>query len=719
MVQASNDYTTSIEFILSSDSLSDYCELLDAAEDARRHAANGIIQLTNRFDKLYNDYFIYMLNNDKIITTYLDKLSSFDDQKKEIPKEINMMPIIENVTKSIESITSWPKLLNHVNLLVSISASMAQFNDDRCISNIIKVCKHIFHHKDTYQVSLNNIYSLLTFLFTHFSFYSYDVRIKNGFDAIDSSFFGDQVDHDFRFILISLKNFILNLKNTEGVDMITITKHLMDCPPLWLHPNLHWILHIIKNNKELKLPVIQLILQCISIIASGTDNNLLLLSNVKPLAYSDLSTVTHCKTPNHLLICCNELICFCRQLLEDKDQDMLNIISYILTAYNPDPSIKNTANSNELKLLFDNDSYLFAVFAILSNSINCIHQNSLIQLTEQNTVFYIDQINYSKSLIYAWALPFNINSVRIELAFSSVSPLSLISFSPSLYSETHLLLPYFFTYLEKDIPDYLLSIYIFQSLLGYFEDNRFATLFFEKFKASPINLTYLKKQKADPRTILKRFLTVKHERRSIATSQIVTFNLATPYSSIKNCTDLIRKDYLISNTSSIVFISSVLSLSKTGCYFLSIDATNTLIYDVGLIGLYMPSSSFNYFVYSKREKEGSSICESQTITTIKPLICYDQNTQQIHLFDHVPKKKLYTKEITDDLKFAFIVVLYGKVFVKYSVSQEIPDGYESYFSHPSKTLNFESIHIPNIVFRRKQIQQGIKPISVSHFDINK
>ncbi|OHS97883.1 hypothetical protein TRFO_35816 [Tritrichomonas foetus] len=428
------------------------------------------------------------------------------------------------------------------------------------------------------------------------------------------------------------------------------------------------------------------ILNEISQISLGGVSKLMIqckcITSDNPLKYE------YVKTPDALLSGASSLIQLCRKILQSNSQasqHLCFLFELILK------------RSNEIQMFYSSH-LLFSIFAILSNSIDVIRMSSLIQNKETNNIYFIN--SFTRDGYSCWQLPLNSHSVPQEVRLSTNNtPISIIPFSPHIFSNFDLLIPYFLNHLESkqnNITDEALSYYVMASFREYCNDPIFLTKIFECIPKIPLSHVEFGDSTNDFMNILKCHLfnesdgffsnlSMNSPKTFFNAVSLVTCNARSNYFISFNCLKSIKGI----NT----FISNFNSQDKPISLTLNIP-TNTK-FDAGL---FVPSSQPNgskTLLLIAHNSKPFILGSQQKDLMKKPsklIIKYTPSTHEATIIDEITNEKLI-KTFFSSQNITFVIVLYGEASINYSFNDKKPSLYRKSYTPLSKSSSF---HLPSL-----------------------
>ncbi|OHS92847.1 hypothetical protein TRFO_12199 [Tritrichomonas foetus] len=697
-------------FITSNITLEEYFNLLDTSENAQRHAQNSLSSFTKilqieKFSPL-GDYLIQSIASTGIVSKFIETVEGYDIFKSS-EAYMDLIVLLNILNDKIYKATNKAAVVSFTILFLSISLSISKYSDDmiyvpmkRLIPNILEKKKNFFE---------DEFFSLIAFIVSHFSLYHNEIP-KDFIKEIEFELFSENsviCAHIPIAHLACISNFgLIYEKNI-------LIQALSDCPPSAFH-QVCSLISDMKIETNDKILLLHTIMSEIANITSGESK--LFLIEKPSVTTTEVLPNSVCKTSSAILCGCCELIYICRRFLNENDEDMINIISFILDTNNPntqscaqndfkgDYRINDSTNGETKSqlMIFKDKRFLFAVFAILSNSINEINKYSLIKDSESDKIYYIENIDYKNMNYMAWQVPISDKSVLKEIPFSqNLKPISLIPFSISQFTNTDLLIPYFVYYLEhpkNTVFDESLTFYIISSLKEYSLDPEFLTKFLKSFATLKVHSLSFTDSDTSFKSILHKHLSILKSGFYFKKSPIPIFYCASPCDNLVDTQYQITKEFLISKCSSVLFMTDILIKNN---YYFTVDLENALYCDIGILKLNYDGWTKDSLLISLRDKK-KCLINSQNPTSIsnKLLFVFDGKSFEASVFD-VTTQKLVHSRTFPDYQIVFAVVLYGNEFIKYELSNECPTWLTQ--SHESSIQFIQSL-VPlsgSIVFHRK------------------
>jgi hypothetical protein len=238
----------------------------------------------------------------------------------------------------------------------------------------------------------------------------------------------------------------------------------------------------------------------------------IIVSNSEPLVRPLKADVSYRSATGIIAGCCEIIQVFRRILAEQNDSEsytlLIDLIRFILL-HGIDG--KMSARFQD----FENPLYLYGVFAIFSNALDVIRPWSLLKDTSSNAIYYVVKIDYLKQEYEVWQIPITESSAAIKFPFSkSLVPVAMIAFSPSLYDEVDLLLPYFVNVLTARSYAPTLSVLISSTLREFASHPKVISSLTNNMKQFMIPSVFCGNSQSRFLHVLKQLLTQKCSSRS-------------------------------------------------------------------------------------------------------------------------------------------------------------------------------------------------------------
>ena len=307
------------------------------------------------------------------------------------------------------------------------------------------------------------------------------------FDQITNCIFHsfDHLEHD------DIHYTLYQLLPTFGMKIpftIEDLKTIFRTDPRYYHVAALFFVDLLKTDPD-KINTISFILDTIADISSGKPSYFF---GDHPLLHDENQAFSqYIRTPGILLNGCSEFIYIIRELLKEKDELTIDIITFILNYNSPDKSKQEQCKDKLQKYeKFTNEKLLFAVFSVLSNVVEVLKNHSLVKNALTNDYCYMSCYIPNTNKFYGWKLPITENSNQ-QMFDATYMPISLLPFTYDLFANYDSLIPYFkenIQSIQSSIPRECLSYYILNSLNGYSTNSEFLNRFMKEF--SNIELKY-------------------------------------------------------------------------------------------------------------------------------------------------------------------------------------------------------------------------------------
>lgn len=477
-------------FLIGKLDINECFELIEEADNARKHISTGL--------KLVNDIIESKSMLDDLITFMLDRLSASESIMKYLsslhfsttdPSENtgfkNVMTLLNLLSKMIAEIPD-PSVTNTLIIFYSnFILTISKINPDAIHKPLEDLLIHLIEKKKYISQQYFSSYMALVVSCVYAIFTeSPHPSQASLFEMLKSILFPDKVLNESQLSVVRLCiSAGMNLPYTSD----TIISFIKFCKPSFYHPAFSLLFEVIRKSQQQK-KIFMFILKEIAQICSGAFSSLLADSPTLVTATKDSKTV---KTPGISLCACSDMIQICRRCLTSDGECkkiLISIIRYILkrgkwqnddNVEDKDKDLDETKDS-DLKV-FRNQIYLFAVFAILSNAIDIFKSSSMIKDMSNNTIFYIEHIDQKQFHYIGWQLPITRKSIQRLINFSpDLTPISSMPFSPELFPEYDLLIPYFKKAIEGNFSsnrDDALDFFVLSSFMIYLNDKYFLRTF--------------------------------------------------------------------------------------------------------------------------------------------------------------------------------------------------------------------------------------------------
>ena len=419
-------------FLTSSRSIESYFKIVMTSTQLRQKVHHGIIRINEYLchfnaSNVFSAYMIEKFAINGWITNYLFSLKSsvYDKQDME-----GIMKLLQFTQKEIIASSSCTLIVFFINICLSI----AKISPDNTYQPILMLIDELRHqYKD-------DIFRSYVALF---------VSAIIGFSQNNKEILTDTEYQSFLCKLIEspeignenlpFARLFLKAGYKVKITILDTFEILRSCPPKMYHSAASLIFALLCRSRN-KIRIFHTILTNLSKNVSASES--LFMSNYEPYS-ADSKAGDICRSSRAIIGCASEFIQICRRILiknEIEGRILTDIIDYILKKFSPEkiPFEKNDYD------IFDDESVLYAVFAILSNSITEDHVSSLIRNTLTNAIYYVSDINELKQEYIAWQLPITGDSIPLHIKFAiNIVPVSMIPFSTRMYNHYDLLIPYF------------------------------------------------------------------------------------------------------------------------------------------------------------------------------------------------------------------------------------------------------------------------------------
>jgi len=650
-------------FLLGEMRLKDCFDLIDSAEELRKKVSTCFALINHILNSNLNEDFISILI-DRItisgrIMQYLSSMR-FDDRVKGNTGVINVMGIINTIGSKFQKTKSLSFMKSLILFYSNLLLTTGKFDCDFVIGPFSMMYKAIQENSLIHESGNKGLYILLL------SSCIYSVMKETSSPPSQESIqtLTKQIQENNPEIkgIVSLLGmacgFPLEFNPRSYIEMI------IDTPPE-TYSRVFNILYEIINHDLFTNELVYWILREISSIAAGTEPNLLIkrsyINNTK------VHVDQNVKTPGAQLSACLSLVQIIRKLLLSQSKASLfikDVISSVLR-FNID---QNFVCDSTFKMFCSRD-LLFAVFVILSNSIELIRTNSLVKNIINNDIYYVTGINEWKNEFTSRRVPIGPNSSIITHFHSpSFVPLSTIPFTPSLFPEYNLVLPYFFEALSSQCQfNEALSYYILSSLSEYIGATGFLQMLFAKeakFDLSPFSV----------QTHNEGFLRILRHHLSAPGFGFLASPIAFPrmmYCShsiiIPHELYSLSEDQITTTKGVHVFVSSI--LSNENPTYLRLN-NKKLPYEAGIqcfslstsnISSYLVSSISNSVYYNGNEIETLSPSNLYDLT-----ICFNPKKKKVKFLTTENGSKIFSASLPSS-NACFILHLFGKTSLSYSI----------------------------------------------------
>lgn len=449
-------------------------QLIEEAESARKHIATGIRLvnevLESRVDRHCSTFMLDRLSASDSIMKYLSSLHApADSDGKGNPGFGSLRRLLDLISKMItqtrDSSVANTLIIFYLNLVMTIG----RMDQEAIFEPIVSLIQNLVNKKDDFEKGHYSSYLALV------ASCMYACLCETPALTASPHF------HELKQLLfpnaslssrhLSLARICYRVGSDVPFDGDSIISFLKEAPPAVYHPVFSVFLEVIEKSQD-RIRFFHWLFKEIAAITSGGQSSL--LKDRLPLDQMARAENNCVKTPEILLGVCSDMIQLCRRCLvgNGEARDLVrNIITYVLlNAQGRAPP------SRELES-FQEPMFLFAVFAILSNSIETIRRYSLILDTITNSLLYVTDIQRNDGCYVGWKLPITGESVPVKVPFANtINPASSIPFSASLFDELDLLMPLFMKYLtgtQNSNRENALTYYVLASLSAYCSEKQF------------------------------------------------------------------------------------------------------------------------------------------------------------------------------------------------------------------------------------------------------
>ncbi|OHS96946.1 hypothetical protein TRFO_02089 [Tritrichomonas foetus] len=638
-------------FILGKIEIDKCFKLIEAAENARKHISTGL--------KLVNDILKSDINTE-LTTFMLDRLAASESIMKYLSSLHftsitntnentgfnNVLVLLDNLSKMIseipdDSITN-TLIIFYSNLVFTIG-KMSQEAIFAPMQNILYKLnnKKILFSPQHYRAYIALISSCLYALLSE----SPQLTECPQFKDLQKVLFQDNTLYESQ---LSVTRLCLSAGMDLPYTAETVISFIKSCSPILYHPAFSLLLEVIRRSQQ-KKKIFKFILKEIAQICSGGLSSFMKDTPTLIEANPQTNVV---RTPEILLGACSEMIQICRRCLAVDNECrtiLLSILSYILSKSENNENIKYSVSQGQKGTsssiddlndyqVFQTPIFLFAVFAILSNVIDTFRNYSMIKDMSNNTIYYIKEIDQKMSQYIGWQLPISGHSIQRAIPFSSeLAPISSMPFSPELFPDHSLLMPYFINALENresSTRDEALDFYVLSSFLSYISDKTFLTRFMTehpKFSINSITFDYSTK---DFISILKMHLSENSVGFSMSQGSGSHLLPCSPAHTTSNKEHRSIGNEINCENGTHMYISSILSLKQPT--YLEISRPFQTSFSVGVHCLSQNPSSSSTYLFNYNGIQSSQILLNSRI--IKNITRNDKITSLTISFNPIKSK---------------------------------------------------------------------------------
>lgn len=481
-------------FIMAKIDMNQCFDLFKSAEKARKHISTGlrlvnnIIQTGPNLPNLTTFMVDKLLASESIMKSLATLNLSADDKRSDTSFQ-NVLTLLNLLSKMIaevkdESISN-TLIIFYSNLVLTISKIKSK--------TIFEPLKNLLSQLANKKESLSSVYSsyisLVSSCLYAIVYESPNLAQSTNFNEIIRILFPSKELTESQLSIMRLC-LSAGLK-VDAFSPEDIISYIKSCQPASYHIAFLLLLELIKQSPN-KKAIFRFILKEIASICSGAFSSFMQDSSSMINATASSKCV---KTSTILLGACSDLIQICRRCLASDGECktvLILIIKYILSTSNQQTSESlidlasaesSSEQFNEFKA-FKSPLYLFAVFAIFSNTIDTFRIYSMIKDTSNSAIFYLKNIDQKQRTYTCWQLPITGKSIQKSINYSSdLTPISLMPFSPELFPEYDVLIPYFTQAIDgrrTSNREDALDFFILSSFITYLSDKNFLRLYSQK-----------------------------------------------------------------------------------------------------------------------------------------------------------------------------------------------------------------------------------------------
>ena len=649
-------------------------KLIDEAESARKHVATGIELINEVLESQMNHnlatFMLERLSAVDSIMKYLSSLDMSDESSKKNQGFDSLTHLLHLVSSMIAETTEGSLANTLIIFYLNLVMTIGRMDPDSVFVTIRILTENIMEKKDHLDSGHYTSYrSLLASCV-------YALLCETPALASSPHF------HELRELLlpgesleltqITLARICYSAGMDIPVDCSWIISLLKCASPIVYHPGFSLLYEVLQKAPN-KLEAFHWIFTEISVICSGGSSSL--LSDQLPVTQVTKSKTHSVKTPGILLGACCDMIQICRRCLAQPgdSRDLLHrIIRHILL------SAQGVSEPTSDLEMFEDEIFLFAVFAILSNSIETFRKYSLIKDTVNNTMFYVIDIKWKESYYLGWQLPISGESIPKKIAFSStIVPVSSMPFTIDLFQEFDLLLPYFSKYLtseQKSNRDSALTYYVLGSLSIYCSEKQFLHSLVNSGCHLQISSWSFGNYAQDFINLLRIHLSSTSNGFSVNPLSGIRLMYCSPVNYLSNEDFKITSNVIKTGKGLHLFISSILNQKQPS--ILEITGHGHQNFNVGLHLFSVHQLKSSIYLYSSRNRQvlynttrvktldSLSSCESIT------LAFYPQK-QECCLIDSVTKAKIHSMKLPTTTA-CFILHLFDGCQIQYRLSSIPP-----------------------------------------------
>ena len=676
-------------FILGQIGIDQCFKIIETSESSRRHISTGL--------KLLNDVLKSNISVD-LTTFMLEKLSASESIMKYLSTLpltstadtndntgfINVMMLLDNLSRMVSKIPndslSNALIIFYSNLLLTI----VKMNQEAIFNPLNNILDQLIEkQKNSSQRYINSYIAIVASCLYVLLSDSPQLRESSHFNDLQNIFlkYHKLEDSQIYFARFCLASGV-NLSYTAE----QIFNFIKTCDPSLYHPAFSLLYEIIKREKN-NAGIFKLILKEISLICSGSVSTI--LSDMPTIDKYNTSenNISRLRTPEMAFSICSSLIQICRRFLSANNEFrtvLLSIFKYILSNSKNIKMEENIDKNDEFKVYKD-PIYLFGVFGILSNTIDSFRNYSLIKDISNNTLYYVKNVNQNKEQFSGWELPFNGNSIQCDYTFSTdLLPVSSIPFTPDLFPEYSLLMPFFINAIEKKETsnrDEALAYFILSSFSIYLSNLDFLKNFLilssksdafklRHYSIKSITFSHASKDFID---ILKMHLTTDSLGFSMNHSNSTKMMHCSPAHIVNPDNFKITGNEISTEAGIHVFISSVLSQKQTSFLEINFNGDKKLQINIGVhVFSQNPSTSSTYLYEFKTQ---SILYNSYVIKKIvnknenmnSVIISFNPIKSKAVIYDALSMNKLHSMVVPQN-RCCFIIQIIGSAKLNYHLT---------------------------------------------------
>ncbi|OHT17504.1 hypothetical protein TRFO_02536 [Tritrichomonas foetus] len=708
-------------FVSAEKSIEDHFGMIAISKELRKRVTNGISLINdylnyNKTTNIWTSFLIEQIASNGSILNYLSSLKASSAHKS----LSHIMKLLDHLQKMIMDSTSSTFIVFYANICLSV-AKISPIDALKPIEILIEALRKKYNAQ-TFRSYMSFIFSGLIALSQT------NPEIKN--NEKYQNFLASAVDlpeigrENFSFTRICLKaGYVVQ------VTILGILDILQSSPPSMYHSAASLIYELLCKSRR-KFRICNTILSELAMAISGADPSIMKKYDTFSI---ESKAGDKCKSSHSIIGCATEFLYICRKILtENKTEGIIltHVFDYVLAKFSPDNKNKedfdNTykfedeyGGDDELLLkmkqirkdyeydmeVFKDENILYAVFAIISNSVAIDHVSSYIRNTLNNTIYYVEDIDEIKQEYIAWQLPITGESVPLHIKFGiNFVPIPMIPFSTSMYTNYKLLFPHFRKALLSNSHSGL-DFLILMSLRNYAGSQKFMNALFQENFSMKIPFVSYKDSTQFFMNILLCHLVQYGLGFNTPDETSLKFHQISPVNFTQNVT--ITPQKIKCSKGFHMFISTPVPTEENATLKLSIHSKS---FD---LGAFVPSTSeagINYISICCRD--GFLQNGEKAESSYKYEVNYDSN---IGVSIKVNKKRI-DKDILNNVTspICFFVVLYDESKVRYYITSTLLDTSDPY---SSESIEFDednyhttilSMQVPMVEPKRNFLNQEDK-----------